>query len=212
MADSSGLHLPSSLFSMDIMVGVLAGIGLAAACGFRVFVPLLATSLAARADLLTLGDQFDWLTNTPTLAVLAVATLLEIGAYYIPWVDNLLDTVAAPAAVVAGVMVSAAVITGMDPVLQWSLAAIAGGGAAGTVQAASSFTRLLSTSTTGGFGNGVVSTGELGGAATLSVLAVVAPVLAAIAVAVLLYIALRVVRTWRKRRRQRAAQGAIAGP
>ena len=115
-----------------------------------------------------------------------MATLLEIGAYYIPWLDNLLDSVASPAAVVAGVVVSASVITGMDPYLKWTLAVIAGGGVAGTVQVLTTGTRGASTLTTAGFGNPVVSTFEAGSSLVTSILALVAPILTVVLVAVFL--------------------------
>lgn len=186
---------------MEIVVSVFLGVGLAAACGFRVFVPLLATSLAGQADLLTLHHSFEWIESRPALALFAVATVLEIAGYYIPWVDNLLDVVAGPAAVVAGVVVSASVISGMNPVLQWGLAVIAGGGASGVVQLSTTAVRALSTATTGGFANFTVSTTEVFGAVTLSVVAVLAPVVAAGMVVVVMFVATRRINSWRRRRR-----------
>ncbi|PYQ56518.1 MAG: DUF4126 domain-containing protein, partial [Acidobacteria bacterium] len=80
---------------METVLSILIGLGLAAACGFRVFVPLLIMSLASRAGVghLALGPGFAWIGSTPALLSFAVATVLEIAGYYIPWVDNLLDTV-----------------------------------------------------------------------------------------------------------------------
>ena len=135
---------------MQEVLSVILGIGLSAACGFRVFVPLLVLSIAARAGFLTLGSGFQWIGTWPALLAFTVATVLEIGAYYIPWLDHVLDLVTTPAAVVAGTLVMASTITGMDPLLRWSLAIIAGGGAAGAVQAMTGITRLASTATTGG--------------------------------------------------------------
>lgn len=156
---------------MNEVLSVAMGIGLAAACGFRVFVPLLFVSLAAKAGKLTLVPSFQWMGTDIAIITFAVATALEVGAYYIPWLDNLLDTIATPAAVVAGAVISASVFTGMDPFLRWTLAIIAGAGAAGAVQTASVVTRAASTATTGGFGNFVVATGEL-------ILAVIASLIA----------------------------------
>ena len=163
---------------MDAALSIALGLGLAAACGFRVFVPLLVVSAASYSGHLSLAGSFDWLASTPALITLSVATVLEIAAYYIPWVDHLLDSVAAPAAVVAGVVASASVITGMDPYLKWTLAVIAGGGLAGAVQVVTMGTRGASLLTTAGFGNPVVSSVETGSSVVLSVLAVVAPLLA----------------------------------
>src|SRR6516225_5140167 len=137
----------------ETLLGIALGIGLSAACGFRVFVPLLALSLASISGHLTLAPGFAWIGSYPALVAFSVATCLEIAGYYIPWVDHLLDTIATPAAVVAGIIVTASMVTGMSPFLKWSLAIIAGGGAAGLVQGTTVLTRGASTATTGGLAN-----------------------------------------------------------
>jgi hypothetical protein len=172
---------------MQEALSVCIGIGLAAACGFRVFVPLLIMSVAALSGHLTLSPSFQWIGSYPALITFSVATALEIAAYYVPWLDHLLDTIATPAAVVAGTIVTASMITGMSPFLQWTLAAIAGGSAAGLVQGATVLTRAASTATTGGLGNPIVATGELALSIATAVLSFVVPALvvaALIAVAV----------------------------
>ena len=162
---------------MSIMIGV----ALSATCGFRVFVPLLAVNIGTRAldadgqPLIELAGGFDWLSSDIALMVFLVATLFEIGGYYIPWVDNLLDTIASPASIVAGTVITASFVTGMDPWLQWLLGVIAGGGAAGAVQATTVVARAGSTVTTGGLGNPIVASVETSGAflgAALSIVAV----------------------------------------
>ena len=120
---------------MEALLLVLIGIGLSATCGFRVFIPLFGLGLAAQTGHITLAQEFAWMGSPEAVTAFGIAAALEIGAYYIPWLDNLLDTVASPAAVIAGIMVSAAVMTDMSPLLQWSLAIIAGGGAAAAVHA-----------------------------------------------------------------------------
>jgi len=186
---------------MEEALSIALGLGLAAACGFRVFVPLLVVSAAANSGHLALSGSFDWIASTPALITLIAATVLEIAAYYIPWVDHLLDTVASPAAVVAGVVASASVITGMDPYLKWTMAVIAGGGLAGAVQVVTAGTRGVSTLTTAGFGNPVVSTAEAGGSVVLSILSLVAPFVAlGLAVFFLAFVTSRLVG-----RRRRAA-------
>src|SRR5688572_12753348 len=147
---------------MQEMLSVFVGVGLAAACGFRIFVPLLVMSIAAVSGQLTLSPSFQWIGSYPALITFGVATVLEITAYYVPWLDNLLDSIATPAAVVAGTIVTASVVSGMNPYLQWTLAVIAGGGAAGLVQGATVLTRAASTTTTGGLANPVVATAEWG--------------------------------------------------
>ena len=143
----------------EIALSVMVGVGLSAACGFRVFIPPLVLCIASKAGHVTFGQEFAWMDSNVALAAFGLAALLEVGAYYIPWLDNALDTVAAPAAVVAGTLTSASVFgQDMSPWLKWSLAAIAGGGAAGAVQVTTTLTRGASSALTGGSANWMVST------------------------------------------------------
>ncbi|MCX5660919.1 MAG: DUF4126 domain-containing protein [Planctomycetota bacterium] len=162
---------------MQWVLAIMTGVALSAACGFRVFVPPLVVCIAVKAGYITLSPGFDWMGSDVTLAVLALATALEIAAYYIPWLDHLLDVLAMPAAIVAGTVLTASFITYMDPMLGWALAAIAGGGAAGTVQLATAGVRVVSTAVTGGLGNWLVSTVEAILATLLSFFAIFLPVL-----------------------------------
>jgi uncharacterized protein DUF4126 len=168
------------------LLSICLGVGLSAACGFRVFVPLLVMSIASLSGHLTLTPGFQWIGTYPALITFGVATAVEVAGYYIPWVDHALDTIATPAAVVAGTIVTASIVTGMSPLLKWSLAIIAGGGAAGLVQGATVVTRAASTATTGGLGNPLFATIELGAAAFASLLALAVPVLA-VTILVLLF-------------------------
>lgn len=177
----------------DIVVSIALGVGLAAAVGFRVFLPLLVISGAAYTGHLTLSDSFAWLATPTALAMLSVAAIAEI-AYYISGVDNLLDAIATPAAIVAGTIAAAAVMTDLPPIVKWTTAVIAGGGAAGLTQSVTSLLRAKSTVMTGGLGNAVVSTGELGGALLVSLLALLAPLAALATVVVFCWLAVRFVR------------------
>jgi hypothetical protein len=178
----------------DLPLSIVLGVGLAAATGFRVFLPMLIISGAAYTGHLPLSENFAWLGTPPALTMLSVAALVEILAYYIPVVDNLLDTIATPAALVAGTVVSAAVMTDVTPMVKWTAAVIAGGGVAGVTQGLTAVLRANSTILTGGIGNAVISTAELGGALLLSVLALTAPLVALGVVIVFLWIAIRLVR------------------
>jgi hypothetical protein len=169
---------------MQEALSVFVGVGLAAACGFRIFVPLLVMSVAAVSGHLTVAPSFQWIGTHPALITFGVATALEIAAYYVPWLDNLLDSIATPAAVVAGTVVTASMISGMSPFLQWTLAVIAGGGAAGLVQTATVVTRAASTATTGGIANPLIATGEWVLSLLMSFLTLVVPVMAVLALAV----------------------------
>ncbi|MDO4221356.1 MAG: DUF4126 domain-containing protein [Akkermansia sp.] len=162
----------------QIAIALVMGISLSAACGFRIFVPLLAVGLAVRLCGIEAAPALAWTATDLGLVCLAVATLVEILAYYIPWVDNLLDTVHGPLAMVAGTLLVGGLLGDMPPALQWGLGVVAGGGAAGMVKAGTATARAASTATTGGLGNCVVATVENICATVGSVLAVLAPVLA----------------------------------
>jgi len=158
---------------MEIIIALCLGITLSAACGFRVFIPPLAMSLAAIYGHFPLSSGFEWLGSTEAAIALVIATILEIAAYYIPLVDNLLDTVQVPIAVGVGTVITAATLGHTDPVLQWTLAAIAGGGTAGIMGSLASLTRLASTGVTGGLGNFIVATIEAVGSISLSILGLI---------------------------------------
>ena len=146
---------------LEIILSLSLGLGLAAACGFRIFIPPLMMGVGSRFDLYDLEGSFIWVGEDWAIAVFAIATLLEIGGYYVPWIDNLLDTVATPAAVIGGIFVTSASLEGdVDPSIQWILATIAGGSTAGVIQLGTVATRAVSTGVTGGLANPVVSTLE----------------------------------------------------
>jgi hypothetical protein len=188
---------PLMASGLDIALSIGLGIGLATAVGFRVFLPLLVVSVAGYTGHLTLAHNFAWLATLPAVTMLSVAATVEVLAYYIPAVDNLLDVAAAPIALVAGVLVSAAVMTDLPPLVKWTAAVIAGGGAAGLTQGATTLLRAKSTAFTAGVGNPVVATAETVGAIILSVLAVLAPLIAFVAVLVVGWLALRGLRKLR---------------
>jgi hypothetical protein len=179
---------------LDLALSIALGVGLAAAVGFRVFLPMLVMSVAAYTGHLTLSSGFAWLGSAPALVMLSVATVVEILAYYIPGVDNLLDAIATPAALIAGTVVSAAVMTDLPPLIKWTTAVIAGGGAAGLTQGVTSLLRAKSTLMTAGLGNHAVATGELGAALIVSLLAIAAPLAAVALVALFCWVAIRLLR------------------
>ncbi|MEZ4396208.1 MAG: DUF4126 domain-containing protein [Candidatus Krumholzibacteriia bacterium] len=183
---------------MDLILGSLLGLGLAAAAGLRVFVPLLIAGLAARLGHIELAQGFAWLGATPVLVALGVATLLEALAYQIPWLDNALDALATPLAALAGTLLMASTLLEVDPFWRWTLALIAGGGVASAVQGGTTGLRLASTAGTGGLANPLLAAGETGGAVTLGLVAVLLPVLAGLLVLAALGLGLR--RLFRRRR------------
>lgn len=169
----------------ETILSIFLGIGLAASAGFRVFLPLFALSLASHFNIVPLNESLSWIGGIPALISLGIAMIVEIFGYYIPFVDNILDTVATPLAAIAGTAAMASTLIHLDPMMTWGLAIIAGGGTASAMQGMTTVTRLASTMKTAGLGNPVVSTAETGTALTLSTLAIFLPIVAVIIVLVL---------------------------
>ena len=143
---------------VQILLSLSLGLGLAAACGFRVFIPPLMMGVGSRLDLYSLEGSFVWVDDAWAIAIFTVATLLEIGGYFIPWIDNLLDAVATPAAIIGGIFVTSVSLEGeLDPSAQWTLSVIAGGSVSGVIQLGTVATRAISTGTTGGLANPIIS-------------------------------------------------------
>lgn len=164
---------------MDIAFGILLGIGLSAAAGFRVFLPLLVTNIASMLGYINLSHGFEWMGGWIAFAAFTAAAIVEILAYYIPWLDNLLDTISGPLAMIAGTVLTASFLTEANPLLQWVLGIIVGGGTAGIVKVGASAARLTSTATTGGAGNAVVATGENVMSAVTAILSFIIPFITA---------------------------------
>lgn len=162
---------------METLLAIAVGVGLSAACGFRVFVPLLALNLASLSGHLSLSPECAWMGSHYATIVFATATVAEVLAYYLPWVDHLLDVVATPAAVLAGTITTASVVTDISPFLKWPLALIAGGGIAGLVQGGTVLLRATSALTTAGAGNPVVAAVEVGASIIIALLALLVPLL-----------------------------------
>lgn len=186
---------------MDPLLGIPVGLALSTAAGLRVFVPLLLTSVAARYGYLALTPSMTWIASDAALVAFVTAAAIEVGAYYVPGLDNLVDVIATPAAITAGIIEMAAVTPELPPLLRWTLAVIAGGGVAGFAQMGTTLLRLKSSTLTAGIGNPMVATGELVGALVLGLLALLAPLVAAVFVVILLAVlARRVIRRRASRR------------
>lgn len=188
---------------MEWVIGCVVGFGLAAAAGFRLFVPLLGLSLAYTLDWMEPSAAFHWLDSWIAVTALGVATVVEIGAFYVPWLDHLLDVAVAPLSVVAGTLLMASSLGDSSPALQWGLSIVAGGGVAAAVQAGTTATRGVSGVTTAGLANPLVSTFELLASVAMTLLALLVPVLALALFAVLVVL---IYRIWSKRKQSKAAQ------
>lgn len=192
--------MPALGVEWQLVFSLLVGIGLSAACGLRLFIPPLVLSAAGLYFHMPLPQPMHWLASDTAFFILLAATLFEIGAYYVPWLDNLLDNVATPAAVVAGTLITSPFVSQLDPVWQWTLALVAGGTVAGAVQSLTHGARLTSALTTAGLANPLVATVENVLSLALSVTAIVFPVLTII---ILLLVAFLAIKAYRALQRYR---------
>jgi hypothetical protein len=186
-----------SIFDMEINMETISaialGIGLSASAGFRVFIPLLVAGLASHFGILPLGESFAWMGSIPALICFGVAAVVEVLAYYIPFVDNLIDSIATPLSVGAGTLLMTSVFPADNEWMKWILGFVVGGGAAATIQSGSAITRLLSSKFTAGAGNPVVSTGEGVAATGFSILSLVAPILVGALLIIFIVVILRLI-------------------
>jgi hypothetical protein len=187
---------------METILAVITGIGLSAACGFRVFVPLFALNLASMYGYIHLAQGFEWIGGYYATIVFALATILEIIAYYVPWLDNIMDAIASPVSIIAGTIATASVITDMPASVKWMVAIIAGGGIAGLLQGSTTALRAKSSLFSGGLGNPLVATLELIGSAVIAFLAIILPIIGFILVtAFAVYVLIKAGRSfWMKMR------------
>ncbi|WP_282044513.1 DUF4126 domain-containing protein [Winogradskyella flava] len=183
--------------TIETVLSIFLGIGLAASAGFRVFLPLFALSLASYFDVWELNESWSWIGGTAALVTLGIATLVEIVAYYIPLIDNALDTIAVPLATVAGTAVMVSTMVDLSPVITWTLAIIAGGGTAAAIKGSAGATRLGSTVSTAGIANPLVSTVETVTAIIMSIISIFIPVLAIILVILIFYAVFRLYKKLR---------------
>ena len=186
------------MITTETILSIFLGIGLASASGFRVFLPLFALSLASYFGIWELNENWLWIGSIPALITLGIATVSEIFGYYIPFIDNLLDTIATPLAAIAGTVVMASTLVDISPMMTWILALIAGGGTASAMQGMTTVTRLASSVKTAGIGNPVVSTAETGTAIGMSALSIFLPVVAIVVVVILFLLIYWVYRRFRK--------------
>lgn len=198
--------------SVDTWIDICIGIGLSAAAGFRLLMPFLILSLAALFGHFPISPDLQWVNSLPALETLGLAVAVEVLAYFIPWLDAALDVVALPASMVAGTVLTAAFATDLDPFLKWSLAILAGGGVAGAMRGLTGFSRLLTTTFTGGLANFLIAILEVVGAVLLSILAIALPGVAVITVIGLLAVVIRIgLRVWPKAKQPAASDASVEG-
>ena len=190
---------------MEIILALGLGITLSAASGFRLFVPPLILSLFALQGDLELSSGFGWIGTYPTAIALGIATIVEILAYYIPVVDNLLDTIEIPTAVTIGTLLTAATLKDVNSLFWlWGLAAILGGGTAGIIATFTALTRIAFTGITAGTGNFLVATIEALSSGVLSILALtILPIAVALVIGILILAIVRLpkfIAAWKRKR------------
>ena len=196
---------------LQILIQVMLGIALSAVCGYRIFVPFLAMGIAGMAGYIQFADGFAWISSWPALLVFGVATILEIAAYFIPHIDNILNAIALPAGAVAGIIVAASVISDMDPMLKWTLAIIAGGGAATVTGLLSNGVHQLSTAVSAGFANPVVSGAESVGTVAASVISIAMPIVGVALFVMVVVVSILIIRRFRKRKKAAPANSGKSG-
>ena len=196
---------------LQILIQVMLGIALSAVCGYRIFVPFLAMGIAGMAGYIQFADGFAWISSWPALLVFGVATILEIAAYFIPHIDNILNAIALPAGAVAGIIVAASVISDMDPMLKWTLAIIAGGGAATVTGLLSNGVHQLSTAVSAGFANPVVSGAESVGTVAASVISIAMPIVGVALFVMVVVVSILIIRRFRKRKKVAPANSGKSG-
>jgi type II secretory pathway component PulF len=192
---------------MEIVLQILVGVGLAATCGFRVFVPLFVMGIAGMGGYLQLAPGFTWISSPAAVIVFGIATIIEIAAYFIPYVDNLLDSISIPASIIAGIVVAASVITDINPLLRWTLVIIAGGGIAAVTSLISNGAHGVSTVASGGTANPALSGAESVLSVISAVVSIAVPILVIVLLAVLVIIAFRLMRKYKKKQRSHRSSG-----
>ena len=198
---------------MNIIAALCLGIGLSAACGFRVFIPPLALSIAAHGGMLQLSSEWEWLGSESAITTLSIAATVEVFAYFIPWVSNFLDSIEILLAPIAGMFMTASTLSmagDFDPTLLWILTVIVGGATAETVELTTSVTRLATSVSTAGMGSPIIGLVEAISSAIISILAISLPILSTLLVIFLLIYGIRrILKFIAKRKRRRKMKDVV---
>ncbi|MEO1432770.1 MAG: DUF4126 domain-containing protein [Cyanobacteria bacterium J06632_19] len=198
---------------MNIIAALCLGIGLSAACGFRIFIPPLALSMAAHGGMLQLSSEWQWLATQNAITILSIAATVEVFAYFIPWVSNFLDSIEIALAPIAGMFITASTLSmagDFDPTFLWILTVIAGGATAETVELTTSVTRLTASVTTAGMGAPIVGFVEAISSILISSLAISLPVLSTLLVIFLLiYGARKILKFIAKQKKKRKMKDVV---
>lgn len=189
------------IMEKELITALALGIGLSASTGFRVFIPLLIGGIASRFGFLQLSESFFWLASNTALMALGFASIIEISAYYIPFIDNLLDTITTPLAIGAGTLLSASILPVDNEIARWVIGFIVGGGASTAVQVSTTLLRIGSIGTTGGLGNSLVASGENVASVVTPILSLILPLLMAAIIVISLFFIVRLFFNKRTKRK-----------
>lgn len=171
----------------ELVLAAMAGISIAAACGLRAFLPLLALAGGARLGLVHLSPSMAWLSGDAVIWALTTATVLELLGDKIPALDHALDAVSTFIRPVAAAFAAYAGFGGGHPVIGLAAGLVMGAGALG-VHALKAKTRIGSSALTLGTANPILSFIEDAVTLTISTIALLAPILGASLVALGLFL------------------------
>ncbi|HLR42946.1 MAG TPA: DUF4126 domain-containing protein [Pseudogracilibacillus sp.] len=189
---------------MDTAMAILLGIGLSAAAGFRVFIPLLIVNILAKLSYVTLAENFDWLGSTSATIAVSLAVILELASSVIPVIDNIVKVLATPLAIGAGIILVASFMGGADPTFRWVISIVAGGGTATLTQIVSTTVRGTVNFVTAGAGGIVVTIFETLIAIIVTILSILMPILSLVFLGVIIYFVMKVMK------KRRDVSGAVA--
>jgi hypothetical protein len=178
-------------------MGYFTALGLSTAAGLNAYIPLLTVGLLSRyTDLIDLPAPWDRLGDPLVLSIVGVVGLADFIGDKVPIVDHVLHVIGLAVAPVVGGLLALATATtfDIDPGVTVGL----GVAAALATQVGRTAARPVSTATTGGGGNPVVSLAEDGVSGALSVTALVWPVVTAVLAVIVLVAVFLLWRKWRE--------------
>jgi precorrin-3B methylase len=163
---------------VEIITNILSAFGLSSSAGLNAYLPLLIVALTARfTNWLTLRSPWDTLESPWVIGTLLVLLLIEFFADKTPAINHVNDVVQTFVRPAAGAILFAAstdVVSDVDPVVALILGLLT----AGTVHAAKSVVvRPAVTATTGGAANPIVGLAEDFTAISVSLVAILLPVI-----------------------------------
>lgn len=151
---------------MELLFALCLAVGLGACAGLRAFLPLFLLGLATRMQFPMMGiteaEQAFWLTSNLALVVLGILAALECMLDMVPVVDSAMDVPNFVLSPIAGGFMAFSVLGG-DPGMWWFamvISVLIACLVSLPVHTTSTTVRVVSTATTGGVANPVLSLKE----------------------------------------------------